>query len=184
MVRTPTLRIEGGHELRVPLIADQRSGIFVTRHLPSSEPPRGCLVFAGGRTALSGEEVAQRTVPLEEQMAIRSFVPPIYQPSPRRWWAGHKIEAVDRDGHATVEHWIGQWAEHPGLFAAIPGKAVMAGFVADELMKRLGLSPSNGSAPPHSGSAWDTPVRMMHNSYYDTIDESEDALPSRQEYRA
>jgi glycine/D-amino acid oxidase-like deaminating enzyme len=185
--RTPVLRVDGGAELDTPLFADFRpvieatgttAPLFVTRYRPDAVPPNGCLVFAGSRKLLSNAEATQRVVGADQQSFLDGRVPVEYRRAPRRWWAGHKVEPRG----SLADHWLLMPAEHhyKGLFAAVPGKATMALSVADDVFQLVEAAPQRDvttrdfrSVDAIVHQAWNTPVRMMHDNYYNHVDERE-----------
>lgn len=181
--RSALLRIARGNVLRTPLLVDisegqSTSGLSVVQHSAAVVPPKGCLVIGSkDRVRLTPEEVKTRVVTRQEDERLKDLIPRSLLPAKRgvelRVEAGYKTEACDENGNPSVAHWIKTWDTHPGLVAAVPGKATQALYVAEKIMDCL-KSPAEVPAvpPPTSsppGEESDYVPKMHHDPIFDGV---------------
>lgn len=170
--RSALLRVARGNVMRVPMLVDisedmPSSGLSVIQHSPDVVEPNGCLVIGSkDRVRLKPGEVSTREVSRQEDENLQQYIPPILLPLERgvelRVEAGHKTEACDAHGNPSVAHWIDTWSEHPGLVAAVPGKATQALFVAEEIINTLRPQEDEpeSETPPEAGPTLGTPLAL------------------------
>jgi hypothetical protein len=173
--------------MRTPLLVDisegqPTSGLSVVQHGAVAVPPRGCLVVGSkDRVRLTPEEVSARVVTRQEDERLKDLIPRHLLPAKRgvelRVEAGYKTEACDENGNPSVAHWIKSWDAHPGLVAAVPGKATQALYVAEKIMDHLrspvedptALSDVPPPTSPPPGEESDYVPKMHHDPIFDGV---------------
>ncbi|MDR3403464.1 MAG: FAD-dependent oxidoreductase [Chthoniobacter sp.] len=168
--------------LRVPLYVDRKTGLSVVRHAPSSSHPNGCLVIGNThRREIPSSAVEQRRELNDKDLqSLGDLLPPrirkaILTAKGTRYTAGHKTEICRPGMGCTVEPWIEAIEEYPGLFAAIPGKATMALYTAENVLDRVDeffrrTAPAVIANPPipfPTNTPWDGRIPLHHEKEYD-----------------
>ncbi len=193
--RSPLLVVGGNEHMKVPMLVDLDSGLAVASHTPRAAPPDGRLVIGNReRKLLTAQQVAgPRKVTADDQNSILGLLTDpddLLRGRMHRFTAGYKVEAhfrgdvEDLAGKPRVVPWSKSFQRYEGLIAAVPGKATMSLYhaeqIAAEVERLLGRTPHADTGhnfmehPPYTGPAR---PRMHHHSEYDDLNEATNGRP-------
>ena len=185
--RSPLMRLGGAADMRVPLFVDRTSGLSVIRHATAAAPPEECLVIGDRqRRRVDAGLSSSRTVSAEERQRLFEIVPRAIRPSVSdasyRMYAGFKTEPPPGDDGRSISPVIVSPAEYPQLWMAIPIKASLGYWTADQVLQKVGFTArgvgrdKGTGAPPKPAVqlgfgelAWTDPIMPIYE--YQDVDE-------------
>ena len=191
ITRSVLLRSYDSLNIKIPLFFDSSSGLTVGCHGADVRGHRnGCLVFGDWhRRKLNSDEARCRSVSLAEYEALCKRIPTACLPpsAPRGAIAGHKTEASDAAGMASVDPWFCSYEAFPGLIAAVPGKATLAMYTAEKLLpivqKYRGMPLRSFASSSSLGPAWTKPILMHDVDEYRDLNEVSCLTPAKNRAR-
>jgi len=141
---SPLLCIACPSPLRVPLLVDRSADISVAVHR-SRGNRRGRTLVIGNRSrrpVSNPSDPDSRNVLDTEKVALLKAIPAVFHKIERRWFTGGFKTEAQRQGRSSVDPWVYKSEKYPGLVAAVPGKATLSLYTAEEILSALPASVS------------------------------------------
>ena len=176
--QTPLLVLHESFATQAPIFADRVRGFSFVRH-PAEERslPNGALVI-GTRVDREVEFRLPdyRKIERDDLDRFAEYLPPLLRDRMRygRFTAGYEVIPDKRLERKDVEPWI-EWVDgFPALLQAMPGRATMGMFVAQQVMDavtaRIGDPDLSRTSSNTVKVGWKDPIWMHYDATYDFDD--------------
>lgn len=178
--QTPLLVIPGPPSIKSPILLDRPGGFSLIAHAPGTSRPDGCMIFgADVHEDVDFTEPKDRVIsPLKKQELLDSLPDCMKNWNPaNRLTAGVEVfPVVDGTTLPTVRPYVEFARDCPGVVVAMPGRATLALYAAEQVMAKLAKVSDlrSSTSADLNGPTWDRAqdVHMHHESYYDHLNDS------------
>lgn len=181
LTQTPLLVMPGVPSINCPLLVDRIGHFSLIAHRPYPSRIDGCMVFAAADTEeedVDYKEPRERKVRDEKKKALLDALPRMLREriATSRITAGVEVYPVVKGKRLpTTRPYIQTASGYPDIIVAMPGRATLSLFAAEEVMKNL-RKVANSKSRNAIGlgySGWDSthPIHMHHETYYEHLND-------------